>query len=122
MSSLPASALSRGAAHTREITHEREAHKLLTFCQIISRQLRRLTGLSGLRVATSATPATHSFAHPSASRAPRCVQLRVPGANFSNVSGATWAGGVPAGDGRFPDQRLLATDLEAPSRYRPTAA
>lgn len=98
--------------------------QVANFCQIISRHLRRLTGLGR----------TQSFELPPVP--PRQAPLRLPesltahhatsscpvgGANFSTASGATRAGGVPGGDGHLPDSRLLAPDLEAPSGYCPAA-
>lgn len=59
-------ALPRSGPCPAQVAHPRR-RQVANFCQIISRQLRRLTGLGRtqeFRVATSTTPATLRFAHP----------------------------------------------------------
>lgn len=105
----------RSCSCPAQVTHPRR-RQVANFRQIISRQLRRLTGSRADSV--SSCRGHHPRQPPL--RPPQSLPVQhatsswpAPVANLSTVSGATRACGVPGGEGHLPDPRLLAGDLDA---------
>ena len=107
----------RSCSCPAQVTHPRR-RQVANFRQIISRQLRRLTGSRADSV--SSCRGHHPRQPPL--RPPQSLPVQhatsswpAPVANLSTVSGATRACGVPGGEGHLPDPRLLAWDHWAAS-------